>query len=108
MAHAPFAPSKSNIWLACPGSINMTKEHDLSSGSTAPAREGTAAHWVSEKCLTKRCRALDYIGAIINVEKDKICCDQEMVDSVQMYIDEVNTGISRRICPRKAKAVIEL
>ncbi len=110
MAHARFAPSKSNIWLACSGSVNMSDDHDLSSGSTAPAREGTAAHWVAEKCLVKNKRASEYLGYIINVENDKICCDQEMVDGVQLYVDEVTSHekvkthkwIEQRVAPAVA------
>jgi len=45
--HARLAPSKAHQWMACPGSIRLSRGRPDDEG--IDAREGTACHWVAER-----------------------------------------------------------
>lgn len=82
--HATLAPSASNRWLNCPGSIAMSVGCEDREGPAA--REGTFAHHIAERALTEDRRAVDYLG-----ETDgEFTVDQEMADHVQIYLDVVS------------------
>lgn len=65
MSHALLSPSKSPIWMACPGSAAM--QLGRPNGSNAFADEGTAAHHLYYLCLTGNKMAKEYLGATLLV-----------------------------------------
>lgn len=82
--HAVLSPSGASRWMACPGSVALTR--DLPDTSSAYADEGTAAHELSALCLTDGGTAKGYVGRILY--KD-FAVDEEMADNAQKYVDYV-------------------
>lgn len=54
------------------------------------AARGTAAHTVAEWCLREERVAAEFLGRTVKVGKFEIEIDEEIVDSVQTYVDVVN------------------
>ena len=100
-AHARLAPSASHRWMACPGSIRMEVGFPDSSGVFAA--EGTAAHELCAMCLTSGDDAVEWLGAVVDVETaivqhagqedgvTRFLVTEEMVDAVQVYLDHVRS-----------------
>lgn len=90
-AHSILGPSSAERWLNCPGSVLATK--DLPDTPSQYALEGTAAHTVSEWVRLQGRPAKDFLGVTIRITRGDyywdIECDQEMVDSVQEFVDKV-------------------
>jgi hypothetical protein len=96
--HSSWGPSSAKKWINCSGSINAAKGRKKKSSSYA--NEGTAAHAVSEICRHRNVKAEEFKGYIVRVsrgnpgeedfETSDHVCDQEMVDSVQEFIDYCN------------------
>jgi len=59
-AHAPLGPSAAERWATCPDSINA--QRGLPDEPSWPAAEGTAAHAISDLCLTLGMDATDFVG----------------------------------------------
>lgn len=91
-AHSPLGPSSAKRWLNCPGSVRATA--GLPSSSSEYADEGTAAHGVSEYCRIHDAEASEFLGWKVEVARGDVVrtfeCDQEMVDSVQAFVDWCN------------------
>ena len=87
-AHSKLGPSASKRWLVCHGSVKATE--DLPDTSSVYAREGTAAHTLSEWVREQGKPAKDFIGQEIYVEGDRIVVNWEMVHAVQAYVDYCN------------------
>ena len=85
-AHSPLGASSCSRWWNCPGSIQLSK--GFHNRSSIFAREGTAAHELSEMCLRQDRDAHEFLGITIEVEGDKITVTDEMTEAVQMYVDE--------------------
>jgi hypothetical protein len=88
-AHAKIAPSSLDRLFACPGS------HTLSAG-LAPgkpsryAAHGTAAHALAEECLRHPgSDPVSVLGSVQTHDGYDIEVDEEMVEGVRMYLDEV-------------------
>ena len=62
--HAELSPSKSSRWIACPGSIALSREAPPQETSSY-AQEGTAQHTVAENCLRKERDPKDFLGVVI-------------------------------------------
>jgi hypothetical protein len=97
-AHAKLSPSGAHRWINCPGSIRESA--GVVEKSSVFADEGTAAHTLAELCLSERLDAVDFLGGHVNVKSGKVfrnpgegdrvfAIDDEMVDAVQVYVDEV-------------------
>lgn len=100
-AHAKLSPSAASRWMNCPGSVALCATVPRKSSSFAD--EGTAAHGLAERCLIEKVDAAAYVGRIISVlprgtsilkpgakpGKDCYEVNDEMVESVQMYLDAV-------------------
>jgi hypothetical protein len=84
-AHSRLGPSSSERWLNCPGSVLLTK--DMPDTSSEYAREGTAAHTLSEWARRENKPVSDYIGRSIEVEGQTFTVDREMADAVQVFVD---------------------
>lgn len=88
-AHATFAPSSAARWFACPGSIRLCA--DLPTVPSAYAEEGSAAHELAATCLEDGDDAAAHIGAVIPIGQRSFTVDEEMAESVQVYLDLVRS-----------------
>lgn len=97
-----FSPSAAARRLGCPGSARM--EAGLPDTTNAYAEEGSAAHFLAERCLVMDCNAAKYLGRqIVRVpgksgfsllqsgtkRNDGWEVTREMVEAVQTYLDYV-------------------
>jgi Protein of unknown function (DUF2800) len=99
--HALLAPSASDRWIPCPGSVAANAAiPDDPSKSNPDAELGTAAHTLFQMCVLtgEGCRADDYMG--LEVE-DGYFVDTNMADAVQVALDwvweyvEMNGGLRK-------------
>lgn len=88
-AHATLAPSASERWLVCPGYVRAIA--GLPDETSKPAAEGTAAHFVSDACLTLGLDAHDFVGQKIEVEGFTFAWEEIDADLLQWGIDEVRS-----------------
>lgn len=94
-AHAILSASGSAGWLTCHGKLALEKPFPNTSSEFAD--EGTAAHELSEMCLTQGQDAAAFIGRIIKVERGEgvhktsrqFEVDEDMAGYVQSYVDYV-------------------
>ena len=91
-AHATLAPSSASRWIACPGSVRLTA--DLPDTESEHAALGTFAHTAAAHCLAESERAETVIGCTgFDFHADGSLdhrVDQEMVDTIQEYLDVVH------------------
>lgn len=88
VAHSLFSPSKSPMWIPCPGSMAFPQNQQSSESSTY-ADEGTAAHELAANCLRRKHDASQYIGQRININGKDYEVTEEFADFVQVYLDDV-------------------
>jgi len=62
--HAVLSASGASRWIACPGSIRMSK--GITRTTSKYAEEGIAAHELAEHCIGVGVDALDFIGDTFN------------------------------------------
>jgi hypothetical protein len=86
--HSVISPSKSDRWIACPGSALAEVGYpDKASPYTI---EGTVAHRLGEKCLISGKDAAESIGKDLLLENGKATTvTVEMAAAVQVYLDHV-------------------
>lgn len=97
--HAKLSPSSSKRWQMCPGSIRLSE--GIPNTSSVFADEGSAAHALADHCMALGFDADRFAGMYVNLDakqpNDKFApeparnrsfeIDDEMVDSVQQYLD---------------------
>lgn len=106
-AHARLAPSAAHRWMHCPGSVKATEHMPDDSGEAAA--EGTAAHELCAHCLTTGddpatfldmwvdIKAADGQPRFVDLDEEPAeegrfyRVDEEMVDSVSLYVDFVRS-----------------
>lgn len=86
--HSPIGASSAYRWIACPGSVRLSK--NLPNKSSFYAREGIAAHKVAEECLLTGALPETFQGRIVQVEDSQVTVNEEMVDVVGIYRDTIN------------------
>jgi hypothetical protein len=87
--HSPLGPSSSDRWLACSGSVLLTR--GMPDPGSWFACEGTAAHTVSEWARVENRPAHDFIGRVLKVDEYEFTVDQEMADGVDEFVTAVET-----------------
>lgn len=85
--HATLGASSAHRWMACPGSVELTR--DIPDRDTDYSREGTAAHELAELCLSKDVAAALYQGT----ELHGFEVDADMVAGVQLFLDTVKARV---------------
>jgi len=89
-------------WLSCPGALALEAIINEPDNGSEYAREGTVAHDILERSLSKNVEPGDFLGEVIEAEAGDgpdlaIEVTQEMVDAVEVVTDYV-----RRLKPRSA------
>lgn len=101
-AHSLLGASSCSRWWNCPGSVHLGKQ--FPSRSSAFAKEGTAAHELSQKCLESDDDAYRYLGQFI----DGIEVTEEMVEAVQVYVDTCREAAATATMPPMIETRITL
>lgn len=107
--HARLAPSASERWWNCPGSIKASES--ILEQSSVYADEGTAAHELAQHCITSGFEADRYAGMYVNLDAKpglkfselaapgrSFLIDDEMVDGVQEYLDYCRGIVAKARC----------
>lgn len=97
--HSYFGASSSERWITCPGSVTLCAKAPKTGGSSSFANEGTAAHELAEKSLLSRRMPINFYGETILVEGTAFVVDNEMVEAVTMYVNEVLKVASKSTTP---------
>jgi Protein of unknown function (DUF2800) len=85
--HSILAPSGSERWLRCVGSLRLCK--DVPSEASEHAASGTLSHWMLESALNGD--ALEsWLGKSSEVEGFKFTVDQDRIDLVQSVVNAIN------------------
>jgi hypothetical protein len=84
--HSKYSPSSSDRWLACPGSLTIGSESDSANQYTA---EGSVAHEIAYQCLEFGLLPDSFLGKTIVQDGFEIEVTEEMVVSIQIYLDAV-------------------
>lgn len=85
--HSEHGASGAYRWLACPGSVSMSR--GIPDKTSPYAVEGTAAHELAELALLKKRDADFWIGTKL----EGVEVTQEMADAVQVYVDYIVTKL---------------
>ena len=123
MAHAFFAPSSAPRIVRCPASLLLTA--GMPDTQSEFAAEGTAAHFIADLCLRNRGLVEKYAGCKVEVNEKGQCrfehegnrgeialnlafgkaflfeVDDEMVNSVQEYVDWCNDAPGEKYPERR-------
>jgi hypothetical protein len=84
-AHARLGPSGADRWMVCHGAPNA--EDGLPNDSSEFAAEGTAAHEVSDLCLSLGFEPYEFVGQTYQIDGFTIDFDDDMADALQPGID---------------------
>lgn len=88
-AHAELGASNASRWMACPGSIRLSREVPVPT-TTAFAQEGTQAHAVAELCLAKNVAPDFFVG----MEIEGAIVSEEMAEHVRVYVDHCRSWMT--------------
>lgn len=89
-AHAELGASSSSRWMACPGSVPLSRAFQRTTSSYAA--EGTVAHALCETVLEGQ-GTLPIVGSVVEQDGYAIVVTQEMHDGVQTYVDAMQPYI---------------
>ena len=84
--HALFSPSKSGMWMNCPGSMAFPENQDPDGGSSSYADDGSATHHWGAKLLTD---GVIEIGDTIEINGTTYTLDEERHARVTGYGEDV-------------------
>lgn len=88
-AHSKLGASVAHRWTNCPGSVSFCEGAE--DKTSVFAAWGTAAHEVGERCLKGNETANVYYDRVFTIDGFKIVCDEEMVETVDVYVDYVRS-----------------
>lgn len=80
-AHAELGASTASRWMACPGSVRLSK--GIPDYSSEYAQEGTAAHALAELSLRKGVEPITFSGTTI----EGVEVTDDMAEFVSVYVD---------------------
>lgn len=84
--HKLFSPSKSGMWISCPGSMSFPENQDPEGSSSSYADDGSATHhWGAMACRGERIR----IGDTIEINGTIYALDEERYARVEAYAEDV-------------------
>lgn len=83
-SHAELGASVAARWMACPGSVQLSRGRDNTTSEFA--QEGTAAHALGELSLRKGVDPATFIGTTL----EGVEVIEEMADFVRVYVDQCN------------------
>jgi uncharacterized protein DUF2800 len=87
--HAKLSASSAHRWMLCPGSVRESE--GMPNRSTREAAVGTFAHEIAAATLNKVQPVERWLGKKRIVDDEfEIECDQEMIDGVKFYVDEID------------------
>jgi len=89
-AHARCSASSAKRWIACPGSLQGPPVENKSSIHSAT---GTFAHDIAAKCLDENVSPADFLLHRAKVDGFDVMCDQEMVEAVELYVDDIRADL---------------
>lgn len=94
--HAKLAPSASERWFACPGSIRLEAQVPEPPDSEYAA-EGTAAHALASMCLENWTDAAEYDTITVQHKSGERVWEvtEDMAQAVQVYLDKVRSVCSK-------------
>ena len=81
MIHSHLGASSSYRWMACPGSVALSK--DVPRKDTFFSKEGTAAHKLGEIAFAAKLHPSNWLGEII----EEVEVSTDMVEAVVVYVD---------------------
>ncbi len=87
--HSLIGASSIGRIMACPGSFELSQQITTPSRSSVWAAQGTVAHKLAEEALTEGYDPVRELGTVVTMDGHEITVDQEMVDAVQVYLDEI-------------------
>lgn len=87
--HATWAASSTAANVHCAGRLAMI-QHIGPQPESIHAARGTAAHQVSEKCLTTGVEPASFLGTVEKTKEHSIEVDEEIVASAEVYVGYVN------------------
>ena len=90
--HYKYSPSGSAKWINCHKALELEAQMPEEKDSVYAA-EGTAAHTLAEKCLTKKMDAADLLGTKLVEKEMEFEVTEEMSEAVQIYLDKVRSLI---------------
>ena len=97
-------PSAASRWLRCPAFPVLDRWTEEAPTEAQWINEGTAAHYVAERCFKRGEEPESFLGRTINVDVDKgtsfsriekAKVDREMVSGVETLLDTVSETLSR-------------
>lgn len=96
--HSVFAPSSSEMWLTCSGSLiaNMVERQSKGDSGSESAAEGTVAHEIAEEWLTTGRKPIERIGEIQTVNGYDVEITEEMLMYVADYVNWCNDQEGRK------------
>ena len=86
--HSLFAPSAASRWMACPGSMAFSENHEQGE-SNAYADDGTASHELAAMALRKKQSALHFMDTEIVINGKTYTFDYERCERIQSYLDDI-------------------
>lgn len=94
--HARFAPSAAHRWLNCTGSVDASSRYpDVPSEA---GQEGSAAHFLLERCLVDGGSAVDHLGRTVRVSERGVTrtfvVTHDMARDVQLGVNVVREIVS--------------
>ena len=96
--HSIFAPSSSEMWLTCSGSLiaNMAERQANGDSGNEAAAEGTVAHEIAEVWLTTGKKPIERIGEIQTINGYDVEITEEMLMYVADYVNWCNDQDGRK------------
>jgi hypothetical protein len=89
-AHAPLGPSSSEGWSTCADYVNANR--GLPDFQTEPAAEGTAAHAISDICLSLGLDAADFLGIVTRIGEYIFAWEEDDAMLLQHGIDKLRAA----------------